>query len=307
MQIIVPFEPSQNDDPVNFMLPQLERGESISAMIVSEDDMALGTSQCRILQFKMAGYDATVTQQASMGSSSAGFGKEFTPTSPARSPGSVKSMARLPPRQKQPIESPSYVPPLPALSLDPSLLQSDNPNIRNGINDRIKSIFTAYTPTGEPTLTPLTGPNASHFGSLTTSPLLLSSKRQISPQLEAKAVTSKEGDFLMTIPTSALEVDLLESHTTKKQNKPHHNHRKGKEPSEPIPNPNKTIHARKIHALCYQEHQKRGHKSGKGAGTVSRVTLRSCQNRNYFTILSSCVPSYFKTMAVRVVYPLAID
>ena len=194
-------------------------------------------------------------------------------------------MARLPPRQKQPIESPSYVPPLPALSLDPSLLQSDNPNIRNGINDRIKSIFTAYTPTGEPTLTPLTGPNASNFGPLTTNPLLLSSKRQISPQLEAKAITSKEGDFLMTIPTSALELDLLESHTTKKHNKPHLNHRKGKEPAEPIPNPNKTIHAKKIHALCYQQNQKRGHKSGKGAGSVRKMfSVCSCRNRNHLNV-----------------------
>lgn len=304
MQIIVPFEPAENDIPANFMLPQLERGESISTMVVSEDDLALGTSQCRILQYKMAGY-ATVTSSGAAMGASAGYGKEFVvpsqTASPTRSPGAMKDTTRLSPRTKQPIEVPSYVPPRPALSLDPSLLQSDNPNVRNGMNDRIKSIFTAYTLAGEPTLTPLGGAahNTSSFGPLTENPLLVPSRRLVSPQLTQHAVTSTDGDYLMTIPTASVEVDLLEDHSTKKPNKPRHNHKKVKKPAEPIPNPNKTIYAKKIAALCFQENQNRGHRSDddrsrKGAGTVSLSTilLLTSQVRLFLTIISWLGPAF---------------
>ena len=307
MQIIVPFEPSQNDIPINFMLPQLERGESISAMVVSDDDLALGTSQCRILQYKMAGYTTIGPQGGpSVPTRSVGYGKEYVPTqvaSPTRSPSAMKTTTRLPPRPKEPLEMPSFVPPLPALSLDPSLLQSDNPNVRNGANDRIKSIFTAYTLIGEPTLTPLTGPNASNFGSLAEKPFLVPSKKMVSPQLTAKALPVTEGDFLMTIPTESLDVDLLENHSTKKYNKGRRNHKKSSEPPETIPNPNKTIYSQKISALCYQQNQKRGHRSTddrsrKGNGTVSEEASVLCplpklQLPNAFVCFGLVASSFF--------------
>ena len=290
MQIVVPFEPSQNDSPANFMLPQLERGESISAMVVAEDNLALGTSQCRILQYKMAGYDATVHRTSTAPASSTGFSNEFVPTSPTRSPGSVKSMASAPPRPKKTLEAPAFVPPSPALSLDPTLLQSENPSVRNGVNDRIKSIFTAYTIVGDPMLANLpAGPNTS-FGPLTANPLIVPAKRIIAPQLTAKA-EKNDGDYLMTIPTSSLEVDLLENHSTKKSHKHRRNPKKAEgDTSDLIPNPNKTIFAKKIAALCY-ENLNRGPssaddaKSRRGGGTVSEsvilakaLSLGKCSN-----------------------------
>ena len=257
MQIIVPFEPAQNDSPANFMLPQLDRGESISSMVVSEDNLALGTSQCRIVQYKLAGYTLLGSQSTSETGSSTGYAKEFVPShsaSPTRSPISTKSMNKLALRPKQPIELPPYVPPMPALSLDPTLLQSDNPNVRNGMNDRIKSIFTAYTLAGEPTLTPLTSTaNGSSSGPFTDTALLAPSKKLISPQLTGKAATSSKGDYLMTIPTSSLDLDLLENHSKKKTRSKHN------KKLEPIPNPNKTIYSQKISAICFQPSQNRGH------------------------------------------------
>jgi hypothetical protein len=292
MQIIVPFEPSQNDNPANFMLPQLERGESISSMVVSEDDLALGTSQCRILQYKMAALPPKPDQGVGMGMASAGYGKEFVPSSPTRSPNAMKTTIGVTPRPKQPIEIPSYVPPPPPLSLDPSLLQSENPNVRHGLNDRIKSIFTAYTLAGEPTLTPLTAtPNTSSFGPLTTKPLLVPSRRTISPQLTIRAITSSKGDFLMTIPTDTLDLDLLENHSTKKPNKPYRNHKKAKDTPEPILNPNKTIYTKKIAALCFQQNPNRGHRpddrSRNSTGTVSEIVLIALvpKVRTLFTLI----------------------
>ena len=258
MQIIVPFEPSHNDDPANFMLPSLDRGESICSMVVSEDKLALGTSQCRVLQYKMEGYSSKA-QEGAYGAG--GSFKEFVPLSPTRSPSSANSTSASPPRPKpkRQLKLPDYAPPLAPLSLDPTLLQSDNPNVRNGMNDRMKSIFTAYTLVGEPTLTPLTPSNAASFGPLTENTLLTPSRRKISSQLSAKAADASEGDYLMTIPTSSLDLDILQNHNSHKARLYQKPPRQAGE--EPLPNPNKTIYSKEIAALCYEEGLNKSHRS----------------------------------------------
>ncbi|CAB9506151.1 PAN2-PAN3 deadenylation complex catalytic subunit PAN2 [Seminavis robusta] len=253
MQIIVPFEPSQNDIPANFMLPQLDRGEAISSMVVSEDNLALGTSQCRVLQYKMAGYDSSTRNMSGTTRTGVYAAKEFFPAqgrSP-RSPGSSKNMAPTLPQPKKPLEFRSFVPPAPALSIDASVLKSGNRGLRNGVNDRVKSVFSAYTLMGEPTLTPL---STGRFGPLTDHIFMPPAKRSIAPDLAEKSITSSEGDYLMTIPTSSLDVDLFESHNPNgKWRRKHTNGRAGRNNPEPIPNPNKTIYNKKVAALVYQQ------------------------------------------------------
>jgi len=248
MQIIVPFEPSQNDNPDNFLLPQLDRGESISAMVVAEDKLALGASQSRVLSYKMA--YSPHQQPRATGSPPAGglSAKEFVPSA-ARFPGSTNGRSDAPPRPMQSLQIPPFVAPLPELSLDASILQSDNPNVRNGINDRIKSVFTAYALVGVPKISHITPGANSSFGPLAENVLLTPSRKEISPQLTEKA-GAFEGDFLMTIPTTSLELDILADHSTVAEKKPR---------KYALPNPNKTIYCKKLLALCYQQDLNRNH------------------------------------------------
>jgi hypothetical protein len=264
IQIIVPFEPSQNDVPANFMLPQLNRGEAISAMVVSEDNLALGTSQCRVLQYKMAGFGTGSHGRLAPGNTGSYTAKEFIPGegSHTRSPSSVKNMT---PSEKQPLEFPPFVPPSPALSIDASVLKSGNRGARNGINDRVKSIFSAYTLLSEPTLTPL---STASFGPLMENPMLPPSKRKVDKDFTAKSITSTDGDYLQTIPTSSLKVDLLDDHSP--INNGRHNHDSGRT-QKTLPNANKTIYNKKIASLVYQQPKRHpgGDRSKRSDGPVS--------------------------------------
>lgn len=275
MQIIIPFEPHHNDDPTNFMLPSLDRGEAISSMVVSEDNLALGTSQCRVLQYKMAGYNAETQQVNSHGIGSS-F-NQFSPSSPTLSSvsGISTSASSTKPTSKMQLSPPDFVPPLPPLSLDPTILQSDNRNVRNGMDDRIKSIFTAYTLVGEPTLSSLAPSNIASFGPLAEHALLPPSRRKISSQLIAKADDASAGDYLMTIPTKSLDLDILANHNSHKA-RLYRKPSREKAEQDPLPNPNKTIYSRKLAALCYEEGLNKRHLSSddksrddRGSGTVS--------------------------------------
>ena len=254
---MVPFEPSQNDSPASFMLPQLDRGESISAMVVSEDNLALGTSLCRVLQYKMAGYSSS-TRKKSVGSPST---KEFVPSSgshvgpTSRLPNATSSVMTSK-TEKEPLDMPPFAPPLPPLSLEPSLLQSENPNVRNGMNDQLKSIFTAYTLLGEPAVSALTIPPNSSFGPISDDVLLFPGRRKVSTDLIAKADTT-DGDYLMTIPSKALDIDLMKNYSNRKSSRPRHK----LATEETLPNPNKTIYSQKLSALCYKEGFAGAHKS----------------------------------------------
>lgn len=272
MQIIIPFEPHHNDDPANFILPSLDRGEAISSMVVSEDNLALGTSQCRVLQYRMAGY--TGEKQQSDAHGVVNSYNQFVPSSPTLSPVSA-SASSTKKKSKIQLSLPDFVPPLPPLSLDPTILQSDNRNARSGMDDRMKSIFTAYTLVGEPTLSSLAPSNFASFGPLVENVLLAPSRRKISSQLVAKADNKSAGDYLMTIPTKSLKLDILANHKSHKA-RLYRKPSREKAEQDPLRNPNKTIYSKKIAALCYEEGLNKRHlspddksRSGKGSGTVS--------------------------------------
>jgi hypothetical protein len=111
IQILTPFEP-QNGKSTSFLLPPLQQGESLSAFSHPEengDELALGTSLGRVLRYCLSG-----------------------------------SKAKQKIRTKVQLEIPPYLPALPDLSLDPTLLQGD-PDMRNGTTEEVRSIFGTYT------------------------------------------------------------------------------------------------------------------------------------------------------------------
>lgn len=248
------------------MLPQLDRGESISTVVISEDDLALGTSQSRVLQYKMAGYKRGKTQSLGLNVTA----NEFVPSS--------SSSSRVPTVQhgKQPLEIPSSVQSLPALSLDPSLLQTDNPNVRNGINDRMKSIFATYTLLKDPTVSVLSPSPNSSFGPLSEDVLITSNRRNVSSKLTAQA-DADDGDYLMTIPTKALNIKLMDNHADKEYIR-----RREWPRDETLPNPNKTIYAQKISALCYESGVFQSHKSTGPSPVSSTASLLSALGASAF-------------------------
>lgn len=219
LQIIEPFQESVDARSSNFLVPALERGESITAMSLSEDRLGLGTSRGNVLQYRLAGFGQATSK-------------------------------------KKILELPSFTPSPPALSLDPALLSSPDPALRNGLTDATKSIFSAYILTKEANVSAL-GNRFTSFGPLMSNPLIGGSRLQVSSRLLQSATHSV--DFLQTIPTSNLEVDLFDDHRSNNVD------RSGSR-SQPKQNPNKLLHSSKLYSLAYEEsfnRSKKGSRQGR--------------------------------------------
>lgn len=259
MQIITPFE-NDNENPANFLLPHLAHWESVTALHVSEEYLAVGTSHCNVLQFQMTGYDKPTTTHSYSNA------EVFIPSGSGAFGGTVSR--RLPTalhKGKKPLVLPSYIPQLPPLSLDPTLLQSTDPGIRNGATDKLKSIFTSYIMCADPTT--VNDEESSAFGSFANDVLLIPPKRTISNQL-IEAASKEEGDVLSTVLTSKINIDLLEYARTDKQ-------KARKE--QILPNPNRLLYSKKLSEVCYEKTESRGERRGRGhrndGNVVSVVTL----------------------------------
>lgn len=201
LQVVTPFE-TLADNPMNFLSPRLDIGESISSMAVAEDDLAVGTSAGRIVKYKLAGYESR--------------------------------------RERQPLELPPFIPSLPLLSIEPSILLSESPNARDGSSEKMKSIFTAYTLCAEPTLTIVDPQISSSSPGPLNGNVLVPSKKNVLKQLIDKGTSSK-GEVSVTIPTSNLGINLLHDHS-------HSRSRGGK---NLLQNPNKLLYSKDLISLCY--------------------------------------------------------
>jgi hypothetical protein len=264
LQIIVPFE-AQNEKSTSFFLPQLEQSESISAMTQSEDDLALGTSAGRVLRYKLTGYSKTKHKSPSSNSGA------FVPSgsnSPSRS-SSFKG-SRPAKKEKRPLETPPFVPPLPAVSMDPKLLlPGADPGMRNGADEKIKSLFAAYILQADPKLSTIGNSveeAMSSFGSLAGNTIVPNGRRTVAANFINEAAPA-EGDCILTIPTSKLELNLLSDHN------PVSKRYRGKKVKETRPNPNKLLYNSKLSSICYEGGMKgrrklKGHKS---SGSVSHL------------------------------------
>jgi hypothetical protein len=162
---------------------------------------------------------------------------------------------------------PSFLPAIPALSLDPILLQGNDPNLRNGPTDKIRALFTTYILQANPTVTFIgnTPEEAmSTFGPIGERPIVATSRRTVASSFINEA-TASDGDYGVTVPTSKLEVDLLARHgpAPRKFN------------SKVILNPNKLLHTPSLSSLCYEDGlNRRTQKKGKrGIGVVSFCSL----------------------------------
>ncbi len=231
LQVMVPFE-THIDKSTSFLIPPLEQGESISAMAQSEGDLALGTSQGRVLTYKYAGYKATKTKKG-----------------------------------KEPLVMPPFVPPAPPLSIDPKLLLTGrDPGIRPGIDERMRALVSTYILRSDPKLSSIgNSPEDALplFGPIGASKIIPSSRRTVSASFIGDTKPAP-GDFIITIPTSKLEIDLLADHN------PISKRYKGKKARDPKPNPNKLLYNLKLSSLCYDDGGKCKYKGQRSNYMVSR-------------------------------------
>lgn len=214
MQIITPFE-TQNEKQISFILPPLQQGESITAMSQPEEDtgdLTFGTSMGRVIGYSLSGYNQT------------------------------KAL-----RKKEDLAMPPFYPDPPEVSMEPSLLQG-NPSLRNGTTDEMRSLFGAYILQSYPSVTSIGNScedAMESFGSLANMPISTDQRRKVNPSLLKDAITG-EKDYMLTVPTSKLDVDLLGNQNSISKNY------KGKKVSKATPNPNKMLYNDKLSSLCYE-------------------------------------------------------
>ena len=263
-QILVPFETS-SASRTSFFLPPLEQQEFVTAICNRDDDLALGTSAGRVLRYRLAGYQPTKTSSLS---SKANIHTPNLGKSPSIGYSATSHQAE---QEKQPLDMPSFVPPIPGASLDPNLLVTGNdPGMRNGGDEKIKSLFGTYVLQAEPRLTSIgnTVEDAlTTFGSLASTPLIPNRRRTVAPSL-VKEAAPDQGDFLLTIPTSKLDLDVLANHNVVSKRY------KGKT-KDPKLNPNKFLYCGKLSSVCYK-HGLNGRRKLKGHKNNGLVSSSAC-------------------------------
>jgi hypothetical protein len=167
-----------------------------------------------------------------------------------------------------------YEQPMTTFSIDPKLLlQNRDSGMRNGNDEKTKSLFSTYVLQADPKLSSVgySVENAvGSFGSLGGKPIIAGGRRSVSQSFIKEAATGDE-DFLVTIPTPKLDLDIFADHTTRPKRRPYN-----KAPKQPKANPNKLLHCQKLSALCYEDglngrRRQRGHQS---QGSVSNLNQR---------------------------------
>jgi len=238
LQIITPFESLEYKSPENFVdyfHPPLGAGENITAMSHMGKDLAIGTSHGNVLQYQI--------------------GEERWNGISSR------------PGQKEQLIAPSYVPDAPELSIEPSVLQSNfvdqNPNCVYR-----QSIFNSFIFQEQATLSYLGNEvdknDQQSFGPLSNKTLIQSEKRILSNKL-SKIVSDQEvNDFLTSIPSSQLGLDLLS--TSGRKN---------------VLNPNRLLFSKRLSAVCYDMNAdpRRNNQSRQKRDDATNVNERSVPQR----------------------------
>lgn len=265
LQVMVPFE-AQDDKSTSFFIPSLEQGEAISAMAQVEGDLALGTTLGRVLTYKYAGYDTkakkTTTTTAKSRSSS------FVPNRRGVGSGTSSSLGnRTQKKGKQPLAMPPFVPPIPPISLDPKLLlMGTDPGVRPGTDEKVRALIPSYILQSDPKLSSIGNSSEEalpQFGPLAArTPIIPSGRRTVAASFIGDAKPAA-GDFIVTIPTSKLEIDLLADHN------PVSKRYQGKKARDPKTNPNKLLYNLKLSSICYDDGGKRKYRGQRTTGSVS--------------------------------------
>ena len=261
---MVPFE-AEDDKSTDFFIPRLEQSESISSMAQVEGDLALGTSLGRVLTYKYAGYESKTKTMTSKTRASS-FAQSLSGKSGGSTPSSIISHTKS--KEKIPLVTPPYIPPIPPISLDPKLLLTGtDPGKRPGADEQERALISSYILQSDPKLSFIgSSPDEAlpQFGSLVgaTIPIIPSRRRTLKASFIGDAKPS-EGDFIVTIPTSKLEIDLLADHNSVS------NGYNGKNARELKPNPNKLLYNLKLSSMCYDDGGKRKYSSQPTTGSVS--------------------------------------
>jgi hypothetical protein len=150
---------------------------------------------------------------------------------------------------KEPLILPSFHPTPPAVSIDAKILCKENDH--NG-----HRVFGNYILTAEPTVSVVGDPASrmSTFGPLASDVMLAQTKLQVKPELW-QCASRNTVDFLHTVPTSELNIDLLEDH------RPHGWKQWDKANKSLLRNPNKTIYSG-LYKICYAESLNRSKRLG---------------------------------------------
>lgn len=241
-ELITPFE--TNTPVTQFFQPELVTGESMTTVDFTDGELIIGTSYGRVLQYSLTNYQKTV-QSLSQCSSSGGFSGQLS----YRGGSGLKSTVR-----KEKLDMPPFIPTLPDVSLDPTILcssyRADN-QILQGWN-----VFDSYVMASNPIVSEekmLFHPryargqvSAVSLGPMTNKALVSPSKRWLSKELQTKIAESTNigghgADVVKVFPASSLQLsDLLASVATSEV--------KGND--EPHPNPNKLLYSDNF-AACY--------------------------------------------------------
>ena len=257
LQLIKPFETSRNDEDVDelqkFIYPPLNSGESITALTVMEREMALGTSNGNIFQYRM---DDTikVNRQSTFPDDKAlsnHLESEYAYTLPAVLSSSRKKEqihtdnVSLCDISKRPLNVQSDNIKTPDLCIDSSALQ-DNAQVQETIHTTSpRSIFNYYVLQKDQVVTRHGEDESSKlqysFGPLSEHVLRTSAKKCLSSKLR-NAVAKNKNDLVISITASDLNLDLINSKQYSKDGN-----------FLMTANPNKLLNDDKMSALCYDK------------------------------------------------------
>lgn len=229
LQVITPFEglgvgeskvDSTSTTAMDYFQPPLDSAELITTMTVSGQDLAIGTSNGNLLQYRMAGYDRVISSTRIMNKTSVtSTGADSTVDIRSDTSGYTSTLGVQPVTddncthsgEKEQLIPPPYTLEPPELSIEPHCLRSD---LDCQTSNTPYSIFNAYKLDSEPTLSRFTDEedqfNPYSFGPLSNNILCPSGKRLLSDNLIALLEDEKDNaHFLTSIPTSKLALDLF--------------------------------------------------------------------------------------------------
>ena len=242
-EIITPFETTSSKDPMLFQ-PELNAGESMSTVEFHDGELYIGTSYGRLLQYELANYEKT----------------KHSTTSSAVS---------------EPLDMPPFVPSPPDLSIDPSILctdQSSSQSIQG------HDLFNGYILTSNPLISSdrsvlhprysRASVRATTLGPISKRAMVAPSKRWLSKMLQSELDATMRGSFgnnqiSKVFPTESVELDDLLATTvssTDDENVTRTGYRKvhkqkatnnSNKNMTTFLNPNKLIYSRTPFETCY--------------------------------------------------------
>ncbi|KAI2505269.1 exonuclease [Fragilaria crotonensis] len=194
LQILTPFEDT-TENQSNFIFPLVDQGVSITCMTLSEQHVALGTSQGNVLQFELAGYIKHRTQgPINLTVDAAAFpsAREANFTSPSNTPSDI-------PPGKDSLVMPSSIAASPSVLICPTVLQSTHLGGMTG--------FSSFIMCGNPVVSKVGSRAESSFGPMAIKPMIPSPKRTVAETI-LSAGSRKDGDRGQIIATAAVDVSL---------------------------------------------------------------------------------------------------